>query len=113
MARILKYRTRSSGHRNLHGPRLRKRRRIVDGKLIEERIRIEAPEAFDEAHVLAGASESRLVGEIRRLEDQGIALPMAARVPLPLADMLWQMRTPVDGDDTGLMSHLDENHDVS
>src|SRR5437867_1227059 len=90
-------------HGDLHGPRLCKCRRIVNRELVKKRVRIQALEAFREPHVLAGSSEGRLVCEIRRLDDQGIAFPMAARVSFPLADILWKMRTPIEGNDAGVM----------
>ena len=38
---------------------------------------------------------------------------MAARVSFPLADILWKMRTPIEGNDAGVMNHFDENRHVA
>src|SRR2546422_5107297 len=113
MAGVFEYPALGFRHGNLYGPRLCKCRRILDCELVEKRIRIHAPETFDETHVLARSPESRLVREIRGLDNQGLAFPMAARVSLPQPDILWKMRTAIEGDDTGFMAHLDENRDVS
>src|SRR5262245_226331 len=62
---------------------------------------------------LAGSSEVRLFGEVCGVDDERIALPTASRVPSPLANVLGQMRTPVQRDHTSVVDHLVENHHVS
>jgi hypothetical protein len=36
--------------------------------------------------------------EVGYVDDEGIALPMAPRVTVPLADIGWQVRTPIHDD---------------
>ena len=48
--------------------------------------------------------------EIGGLDNQRVAVPVAARVPHPLAYLLWQMWAPVHGDDASVVDHLIENH---
>src|SRR5206468_2317179 len=61
VAGVLKYRPRGLCNGNLHGPWLRPRRRIIDGELVEKGIRVQASEPLRELHILAGASERRLI----------------------------------------------------
>src|SRR2546425_4194140 len=100
------------GQGDLHGPGLGISRRIIDCELVDERVGVETPETFDEPHVRAGSSEGRLIREIRRLDDQPVAVPMTNRVSIPQADGLWKMRTSVDGNDADFMTHLDPKRDV-
>src|SRR5213082_3412230 len=64
-------------------------------------------------HVLARASEIGFACEIGGLYDERVSLPMAARVPHPLANTLRKMRPTVHRDDAGVMDLLIENHDVA
>ena len=57
-------------------------------------------------------SEVRLVGEVRDIDDQRIAVPVATRVAQILAHAWRDMRTSVQGDDASLVDHLVENHYV-
>src|SRR5579864_1959123 len=59
---------------DLGGPRLSERRRVIDREGIEERIRIDTREALDQVHILAGAAEGGLVGEVGGVDHQGVAL---------------------------------------
>jgi hypothetical protein len=97
-------------HRKRCCPRSRPHGRIVDREFVEERVGVGAREAFDKMHVRAGAREARLAFEIRRVNHQGITLPAAARISLPLANV--PMRTPIQGDDAELVDHLVENRHV-
>ena len=88
-------------------------RRIIDRELVEERIRVDAREAFDQMQVRGGSSETRLLGEIGRVDDKRLAFPMATRVPGPLVDPVVEMRTPVQRHDAGVVDHLAENDGVA
>src|SRR5450432_2520070 len=51
-----------------------------------------------------------LPGEVSGIDNQGLALPAAPRVPVPLADSRRQMGTPVQGNDASLVDDL-HHHD--
>jgi len=53
------------------------------------------------------------VVEVRGVHDQRTVLPAATRVPQPQADVLAEMRPPVQRDDVSVVVHLDEQHHVS
>ena len=52
------------------------------------------------------------VNEVRGLDDERIALPVAANISIPLTDIRVDMRPRVDWNDATLAKHLVENHDV-
>src|SRR2546428_7975973 len=95
------------------GPRSRPRRLIGNRELVVELVRFDAAPAFDQMQVFAGSLEVRLVAEIRGLDNQRAALPMTTRVPQPLADLLVEMRTPVQQDDASLVHLFLQNGHVS
>src|SRR6266850_4021299 len=113
VAGVLKYRTDGLLPWHFCRPGSGPGRRILDAELITHRVVGHACEAFDQTHVLGGSLKGRFVREVRRFDHQGLALPVAAAASLPHADILWQLRTPVQGDDADAMKHLDENHHVS
>src|SRR5262249_43630920 len=82
----------------LHGPRPRPHRRILDGHGIFERGRARARPPLDQVQVLARALEIGLRAEIGHVDDERIALPVAARVAVPLADRGGQVRAAVHHD---------------
>src|SRR5207244_11156826 len=84
------------------------RRRIFNGELIDQRIGIGAAETLGKLQILAASSERILVRKILRFDDERVAVPAAARVPLPKMDVLWKMRTVIQRDHADFMSHLDE-----
>src|SRR5207244_10772790 len=53
------------------------------------------------------------ISEVRRFDDQRIALEVATRIPKPLPQVFVEMRALVERDDTGAMDHLGSNHHVS
>src|SRR5207244_3745176 len=84
-------------------PRSRPHRRIVDRRFVVDGLRADAREALDEMQAsLRDASELLLVREVRRIDDQGVALPVTARVAVPLPDLLVEMRTAVQRDDAAI-----------
>src|SRR5262245_7672551 len=86
---------------------------IVDRKSVVDPVFGHAREAFGQAHVLTGPLERRLVGEIRRLDDQGLTFPVANRIPRQAADVGRQMWTSIERDNARLVDHLHENHHVT
>src|SRR5882724_12022445 len=57
-------------------------------------------------HILRRAFEASMFVEVHRLHHQRVVLPMAARVPQPLAHARIEMRTPIQRDDARLMDLL-------
>src|SRR5262245_12191648 len=113
VAGVLEYRTRRLLPQHLGGPGSRPRRRVIDGELIAERVFGHARETYRQPHVLACALERELVREIRRFDNQRLALPAAAVTSRPLADVCRQVRTAVERNDTDVVEHLRENHHVA
>src|SRR5438132_14262712 len=58
-------------------------------------------------------TQARLIGEISCLYDKRLALPASTGIPHPLADVWFEMRTVVHGDDASVVDHLVENDHVS
>ena len=73
-------------------------RRVFDRHHIFEGLRTRPGIALDHMEVLARALKIRLRAEIGDVDHQGVALPMAAGVPVPLADAPRQMRAAVHDD---------------
>src|SRR5262249_34898059 len=95
-----------------HGrPRLGPRRGVVNGDFVAERIWSDPREAFDDAQGFRGPHEVAGTGEIRRVDDEGVAFPSAARVAAQFADARWKVRTPVDRNDASFMNGLEGEHD--
>ncbi len=49
------------------------------------------------------------VAEVRGVDDQSVALPMAYRISHPLANLLRGV-VLIQPDDAGIVDHLDEDH---
>src|SRR5262245_45262246 len=60
--------------------------RIFDRKAIQQRIRGDARESLDHMHVFGRPSESCLVCEVRRVDDERLSFPVADRVAHPFAN---------------------------
>src|SRR6188474_1846218 len=56
--------------RILAGPCTLPGRRILDGEAIQERVRVDSPDAFDDMQLIARAVELRFAGEIRGVHDE-------------------------------------------
>ena len=78
VTRVLEYRPLSLPHGKHRCPGSCERLRIVDRVLVAQGVSVDAREAFDHVHLLAGSFEHRLIGEIGRVDDKRIALPVAA-----------------------------------
>src|ERR1700736_4224324 len=79
----------------LDGPWPRPHGRIFDLDLVFERGRAGRRPAFDQMQVLARSLKIGLRAEVRHVDDEGVALPAATRVAIPLADIGRQMRASV------------------
>src|SRR5271170_5432581 len=82
----------------LYGPWPRPHGRIFDRDLVGEGLRPSARPSLDEMQVLARSEDIGFRTEVGHVDDEGIALPMAARVAEPLADAGGQMRAAVHDD---------------
>src|SRR5260370_14167939 len=82
----------------LDGPRPRPHSRIFDRDLVRDGVWSDARPALDEVQVLARAKHVGFRTEVGHVDDEGIALAMAARVAEPLADAGRQVGGPVHDD---------------
>src|SRR5262249_11132358 len=82
----------------LGGPRPCPRGRVFYRDLVAERRRPGAREALDQMQALARSLEIGLRTEVRHVDDEGVAFPVAARIAVPLAHAGRQMRAPVHDD---------------
>src|SRR5262244_793650 len=87
-----------AGELLLGGPRPCPHGRIFDGNLVCERVRPRQRPALDQVQVFTRALEVGLRAEIRHIDDEGAALPVSARVAIPLADARRQVPAPVHDD---------------
>src|SRR5262245_29446111 len=113
MAGVFEEWTLASRHGNLHGPWLRKCFRVVDRELVQKRVGIKTLETFSQAHIFACATKSSSVCEVRRLDDERVAFPMASRVSFQLANLLRKMRPVFEWNDADVVNHLNQNRHVS
>src|ERR1700704_3654617 len=107
VARILERRLRRI-LREVHRerPRLRPRRRVLVAHRPLNGLRRGRPEPFDEAQLLARAPIRGALEEVRGLDDQGVAVPAAARIAHIGTDAGSNVRAAVKRNDTRLMDHL-------
>jgi hypothetical protein len=70
-------------------PRLRKCHRVVHRELIAERVRVDPAKSLGEAQVRSRRSKFHFVVKVGHVNDQGVALPVAARVSEMLTDSRW------------------------
>src|SRR5262249_28847253 len=89
--------------------------RVFDSDLVCERGRPRARPALDQMQVLARTLKVRLRAEVRHVDDERVALPVAARAAVPLADTGRQGGAPVH-DDVALpplpLTHVVEDRDA-
>ena len=72
--------------------------RIFKSNCIFERSRAGPRPTLHQMQVFARPLKISFRTEVGYVDDEGIALPMAPRVTVPLADIGWQVRTPVHDD---------------
>src|SRR4029453_12188796 len=95
---------RSHGERRRPGPH--PCRRIVDGELVTDRVRIHALETLDETQVRSRSPVVRFVRKVGRLHDERVALPATPRIAEPLADRSAEMWTTVQRDHSSVVDHF-------
>src|SRR5262245_13866054 len=98
--------------RNLGRPRLDERFRIVNGKLVDQRVRITELETLDKFHVRTASMERALICEVGRFDNERVAFPMTSRVSIPQANTLWEMRASVQRNHADFMSHLRQHQNI-
>jgi hypothetical protein len=94
VACVLVYRLGDPRHRELHRPRLDPRERIVDGELVQQRVTIHQRKLLSERELLARAAKHHRA-EVRRRDDEGVAVPICTRAAHPQADRLSDPRARV------------------
>src|SRR5262249_54466268 len=87
-----------SGELLLDGPRPRPHRRILDRDGIFERIGAGPHPTLNEVQILTRALKVGLRTEVRHVDDERVAVPVTARVAIPLADVGRQVRASVHDD---------------
>src|SRR5207244_3595972 len=92
VARVLEEWTVGVKHRKLCAPRLRPRLRVFDSELVQDPVRGDAREAFDDVQRVAGSLDRDLVVEVRRVDDERVAFPSPARIAAKLANLVRNMR---------------------
>src|SRR5687768_3405693 len=99
-------------------PGTRPRLRIIDRELVFDLIVRDARETLGDLHgvrrsaAAAAAADGITPVEIRRLDDERLAFPAAARHPDPLLQAGRRRRTVVERDDPRVVDHLGQDHDV-
>ena len=99
-------------HRHLEGPRAFPSLRVVDGRLVEQRPGVDAGQPLGQAHAAGSGAPLPPGVEVRRLDDERVALPVAARLARPLEQVRRQRRTAVERDDARGVHHLRHDRDV-
>src|SRR5437867_6490013 len=113
MARVLKDGCSTSRYRDLDGPGLLKRGRVINRVLIQKRFGIHSFESLDDAQFLARPSKRRFSSEVRRLDDEGVALPVPARIASPLAHAWCDVRAAIERNHARVVNHFDHDRDVA
>ena len=86
---------------------------VGERHLVVEGVGAGQGEPLDEMEALGGSAVVAVLREVAGLDDQGVAVPAAARVAVPLADGVGEMGAPVEGDDPRVVERLaDERHGV-
>src|SRR5262249_12630576 len=82
----------------LGGPRPCPHSRVFDSDVVCERVRPRRRPTLDQVQVFTRPLEVGLRAEIRYVDDEGAALPVSARVAIPLTDAGRQVRAPTHDD---------------
>src|SRR5262245_53769203 len=101
--------------RNHRGPRPRPRVWILDRELVADGPRVDAREPLGDAkgRWIRVLENHAFVGpEIRRFDDQRVAIPAAARVAEPLAQRAADVRPAVEWNDPRAVNHLGCDRDI-
>src|SRR5262245_47580916 len=100
----------------LSRPRPRPRMGILDGVLVLDRGWIDERKALGHLQGVGGSlivGARRLVVEVRRLDNQRVLLPVAARIAQPGAHRLRRMWTSIEWNDPRIVIGLREDHRVA
>src|SRR5262249_21852738 len=87
-----------SGELLLGGPRPCPHSRVYGSDFVCERVRSRQRPTLDQVQVFTRPLEVGLRAEIRHVDDEGAALPVSARVAIPLTDAGRQVRAPTHDD---------------
>jgi hypothetical protein len=77
------------------------------------RVGIHSRESLDHTQIFARASQWIFAVEIRCLDNERVAVPMAARIASPLPDISRDVRPDVQRNDASVMRHLEQDHHVT
>src|SRR5207248_4299310 len=97
--------------RDRAAPRPRPRLRILDGERVADRVRVDARETLDDVEPLTRAAPVGFLGEVRRVDDQRVALPASDRIAQPELDAGWRM-VAVHSNHTRVVYDLRVNQNV-
>src|SRR5215470_3273658 len=87
-----------SGELLLGGPRPCPHSRVFDSDLVCKRVRSGRRPTLDQVQVFTRPLEVGLRAEIRHVDDERVALPVSARIAIPLTDAARQVRAPIHDD---------------
>src|SRR5262245_40659815 len=116
MTREFVERRRDPRDQRLCRPRPRPRVGILDGVLVLDRGRIDERKALGHLQGIGGSlivGARRLVVEVRRLDNQRVPLPVAARTAQPGAHRLRRMWTSIERNDPPIGIRLREDYRVT
>ena len=113
MAGVLVYETLQRLHRYLASPLARVDLWVDDRELVVDCALVHPGEALDHFQIIRRVPIEPLKGmEVGGLDHERITLPMAPRVAHPRTDMLRQRHALAHADDTRVVDHLRQDHDV-
>src|SRR5438046_3553061 len=115
---------RITDHRQRYRPGLREIHWIFDGDFVRDRVGVFPCEPLHHMRIRAlrnspdaargpARGDPAFAVEVRRVDNECVAFPMAHRVTIPESNRRWRMRTAVDWDDTGVLNHFGKNGDIA
>src|SRR4051812_15258775 len=113
VARVLVHREGRPLERVLTGPRGVPGVGIFDRELIADGVGVGVGEPLGHLQVLGRAAERGAIGEVGRLDDQGVAVPARARVAKEGADRRADVRPAIERRDARHRHHLGNNHELA
>src|SRR5215211_5353123 len=111
VTRELVEQTAQSKYRHFRAPRHGPGRRILDSECVADHRVADAREPLDHVEVGAGAAKFALLAEVRGLDDQGVAFPVAAGIALPEADRIRKTGSAIERDDSKAAAEFGVNED--